>query len=152
MIDRAWIGFTSKARTALVEAGQLKFFALATGETNPIYFDLDAARAAGHPALLAPPTFVFCLASSAPPPDIRLADMGIDTRRILHAEQSFRHHSAIWAGDTITLTTRIADIWEKKGGALEFIAQETEALNQNGKICALSRSVLVVRHQQGVVR
>ena len=151
MIDRAWIGFTSKPRTAPVEASQLKFFALATGETNPIYFDLDAARAAGHPALLAPPTFVFCLASAAPPLDIRLADMGIDTRHVLHAEQSFRHHSAIWAGDTITFTTRIADIWDKKGGALEFIAQETEALNQNGEICAHSRSVLVVRHQQGVV-
>src|SRR3546814_8296269 len=67
MVDQSFKGFTSEPRHIDVEKGQLKFFAHATGETNPIYFDEAAARAAGHPALPAPPTFTFRLALVAPP-------------------------------------------------------------------------------------
>src|SRR3546814_6738595 len=67
MVDQSFKGFTSEPRHIDVEKGQLKFFAHATGETNPIYFDEAAACAAGHPALPAPPTFAFSLALGAPP-------------------------------------------------------------------------------------
>ncbi len=40
------IGVVSEPRAVLVEAGFLKFFAKATGETDPVYFDEAAARAA----------------------------------------------------------------------------------------------------------
>src|SRR3546814_4742604 len=107
MIDQSFKGFTSDPRKIDVEKGQLKFFAHATGETNPVYFDEKAARAAGHPALPAPPTFVFSLALGAPPSRGNiLGDMGVDMRRILHGEQSFTYHRPIHAGDTITLTDR----------------------------------------------
>src|SRR3546814_15152396 len=96
--------------------GQLKFFAHATGETNPIYFDEAAACAAGHPALPAPPTFAFSLALGAPPTKGNLlGDMGVDMQRILHGEQSFTYHRPIYAGETITLITTTSDIYEKKG-------------------------------------
>ena len=65
MIDRKFIGHKLPAISVPVEGGQLAFFAKATGETNPIYFDEQAARAAGHPALPAPPTFSFTLNSLA---------------------------------------------------------------------------------------
>lgn len=42
--------------SADVEAGRLRLFARATGETRPEYLDDDAARAAGYRALPAPPT------------------------------------------------------------------------------------------------
>lgn len=106
MIDRSWIGVRSEPRFVDVERGQLRFFAKATGETNPIYSDLAAARAAGHRDLPAPPTFAFSLALAAPARrgDI-LADMGVDPKRVLHGEQSFRHLAGIYAGDTIELVT-----------------------------------------------
>ena len=44
MVDQSLKGFTSAPRHIDVEKGQLKFFAHATGETNPIYFDEAAAR------------------------------------------------------------------------------------------------------------
>lgn len=51
MIDRRFIGWTSERLSVAVETGQLRLFAKATGETNPIYFDEAAAKAAGHPAV-----------------------------------------------------------------------------------------------------
>ncbi|WP_395647627.1 MaoC family dehydratase N-terminal domain-containing protein [Terricaulis sp.] len=149
MIDRRFIGVVSEPRRIDVEKGQLKFFAKATGETNPIYFDEDAARRAGHPALPAPLTFMFCLASAAPAKrgDV-FADMGVDEGRILHGEQSFTHHAAIYAGDVITLVTETKDIYSKKGGALDFIVQDTTATNQDGRLCAEMRFIAVVRNEQ----
>ena len=147
MVDQSFKGFTSEPRQIEVEKGQLRFFAHATSETNPIYFDEDAARAAGHPALPAPPTFVFSLALGAPPTRGNiLGDMGVDMRRILHGEQSFTYHRPIHAGETITLTTTTSDIYEKKGGALEFIVQDTKAENAAGELCVEMRVVTVVRN------
>ncbi len=44
---------------------KIKEFAAAIGDSNPIYRDREAARAAGHPDVVAPPTFpiVFSLQS-----------------------------------------------------------------------------------------
>src|SRR3546814_1976244 len=84
MVDQSFKGFTSEPRHIDVEKGPLKFFAHATGETNPIYFDEAAACAAGHPALPAPPTFHFSLALGAPPTNGTLpGDLGVDIQRIL---------------------------------------------------------------------
>ena len=61
VIDRKIIGLKFPDHAAQVEAGQLRFFAKAIGETDPISSDEDAAKAAGHPALPVPPTFFFSL-------------------------------------------------------------------------------------------
>ena len=73
-------------------------------------------------------------------------DMGIDMRRVLHGEQHFTHHRTIYAGDDITLTTTTTDIYDKKGGALEFVVQDTAAVNQHGELCIEMRVVTVVRN------
>jgi acyl dehydratase len=146
MIDRGHIGAQSEPRSIDVEAGQLKFFAKATGQTDPIYFDEVAARAAGHRALPAPPTLSISLAAGAPAQHGTLESMDVDMRRILHGEQSFTYHRMIYAGDRITLVTTTTDIYDKKGGALEFIVQDTTVTNQNGQLCATFRTVVVVRN------
>lgn len=146
MLDRSFIGLKTESRSILVEAGQLRFFARATGEKNPIYFDEAAARAAGHPALPAPPTFLFCLGSLAPEGESTIAKLGVDMGRVLHGEQTFTHGQPIYAGDVVTLTTRISDIYDKRGGALDFIVQDTEAANQNGESVGVTRTVIVVRN------
>jgi len=152
MIDRSFIGCVSRPRTIEVEKGQLKFFAKAAGEKNPIYFDEDAARKAGHRALPAPPTFAFSLALGAPAErgDL-LRDMGIDLRSILHGEQTFRHFGQIYAGDSITLVTETLDIFSKKSGQLEFVLQRTRAENQDGQLCTEMDVLMIVRHKPELV-
>ena len=151
MLDRdAHIGVVSEPRTIEVEKGFLNFFAKATGETDPVYFDEEAAKAAGHPAIPMPPTYLFSLAMAAPATHGGIFDkengLGVDMARVLHGEQSFTYHRPIHAGDTLTLTTTTSDIYAKKGGALEFIVQDTQAADTSGELCAEMRTVTVVRN------
>jgi len=131
-----------------VDKSQLRLFAEATGETDPVYFDEEAARAAGHPTLPAPPPFVFCLKLVADQPFSYAREMGVTLAHLLHGEHGFEHFAPIYAGDVITLTTEIVGVEQKKGGALEIITALTDAVNQNGALCARQRGVFVVRHPQ----
>jgi acyl dehydratase len=146
MINRKHIGHCFAPHSVEVEQGQLKFFAKATGETNPIYLDVDAARVAGHPALPAPPTFAFCLTLAKPDPFDWMPQLGVDLSRVLHGEQHFNYtKKLIYAGDRITLTQRIADIYDKKGGTLEFIVLDSTVTNQHGDDLGSMRNVTVMR-------
>lgn len=145
MLNKEHIGKVLPAFTVTAEAGQLRFFAKAIGETDPIYFDEQIARDAGHPGLPLPPTFLFSLEFQAPSSAWR-EDLGIVSSRILHGEESFRYHRMAYAGDTLHFDMRIADIYDKKGGALEFLVRETRVTNQHGEHVADLRSVLVQRN------
>ena len=145
-VDRSFIGAESETRTIFIERGPLKFFAKATGETNPIYFDLDAAKAAGHPDLPVPPTYSFTLGLLAPSQKGSLKELGIDIGKVLHGEQAFTYHKPLHAGETVTLRTRIADIYDRRGGALEFVVFETDVFDGEETLCVSERCVTVVRN------
>lgn len=145
MIDKQFIGKVIADFRTTAPASQLRFFAKATGETRAIYLDEAAARDAGHPGLPLPPTFLFSLELGAPPSGWR-DEIGIRIERILHGEQSFNYHRMAYAGDTLHFKTHIADIYDKKGGALEFVVRETRVTNQDGEHVADLRSVLVHRN------
>jgi hypothetical protein len=63
-------------------------FASAIGDTKPLYRDRAAARAAGHPDVLAPPTFPFVLAFRATRQVIEDPELAIDYSRVVHGEQA----------------------------------------------------------------
>jgi acyl dehydratase len=75
-----------------------------------------------------------------------LAEMGVPLGRILHGEQGFDYVVPVVAGDVVTVTSAVKDIYDKKGGALEFIEMQSEARNAAGDLVARMRSVTVVRH------
>ncbi|MGB0906955.1 MAG: MaoC family dehydratase N-terminal domain-containing protein [Maricaulaceae bacterium] len=146
MIDRANIGKSYPPLVVDVEKGQLKFFAKSTAETNPIYTDEDAAKAAGYPALPAPPTFGFSLNLAKPNPFDNFLAMGIDLNRVLHASQEFNYIAPICAGDTVSLQDTVKDIYDKKDGALEFVVVDTKVTNQRGEHVLSMTNTLVVRN------
>lgn len=128
------------------ERGRLRFFAQATGQTDPVYTDLDAARAAGYPDLPAPPTFFFSLELDGPGPTEYLRELGVDFRHILHGEQSYTYHAMAFAGQILTLQPRIVDVATKKGGALELLRQDTTVTNETGELVAEASFVLAIQH------
>jgi acyl dehydratase len=146
MIDRSHIGLTMAPFSVTAEPGRLRFFARAIGETNPVYFDEAAARAAGHPGLPLPPTFLFTMELDGPEPFGFVERLGIDLGRMLHGEQSFHYHRPAHAGETLTFTARVADIFDKKGGALTFVVRETAVTDATGAPVADLITVLVVRN------
>jgi len=145
MLDDTLIGHTFPPHSADVEAGRLRLFAKATGETRPEYCDEAAARAAGHPSLPAPPTFAACLYLDVPDPFAWYRELGIDIARVLHGAQSFRYFAPVHAGDCLTFASRIGNIFRKKNGALTFIIRDTEVTNRGGLRVAEIRSTIVVR-------
>ncbi|MFJ7420964.1 MaoC family dehydratase N-terminal domain-containing protein [Streptomyces uncialis] len=143
-VDPAVIGSRTPAHTVDVERGRLRFFAKATGQTDPVWTDAEAAKAAGHPDLPVPPTFLFCLDMEKPNPSAFLAELGIDVRTILHGGQEFEYLATAHAGDALTFSTAVTDVYAKKGGALQFIVRTTE-VTREGEPVARLRSTVVVR-------
>jgi acyl dehydratase len=84
-----------------------------------------------------------------PDPFAYLAEMGARVQNILHGEQRFTYHTPIYAGDTLTFRSRIADIYDKKGGALQFVVKDTRVENQHAALVAELRTVAVVRNLSG---
>lgn len=148
MIDTAWIGRTLPSRTFALERGRLHFFATAIGEDDPIYHDVAAARAAGYADLPAPPSFLFAAEQDDRQLIKLLAAMGADLAQVLHAEQGFVFHRQACAGETLTVYERIADIYSRKNGSLEFIVKETALCDAGGELVAELRNVMVWRHAE----
>ncbi|MFC0218013.1 MaoC family dehydratase N-terminal domain-containing protein [Pseudochelatococcus lubricantis] len=145
-IDPKWIGHELPPSVLPIERTRIRFFAKAIGATDPIYTDVGAAQAAGYPDLVAPPTFLFAAELDSGAIDSLLDDLGIPLPKLLHGEQGFTWYKSVCAGDTVTVHSRITDIYAKKGGALEFVVKQSRVVDQNDKLVAELRSILVVRH------
>ena len=146
MIDKKWIGHELPASVLPIERSRLQFFAKAIGETDPVYTDAAAARDAGYPDLPAPPTFLFAAELDSGQSGALLDLLQIPLSKLLHGEQGFVYHRPACVGDTITVRPRITDIYDKKGGALEFVVKTAEARNQRDELVAELRTVIVCRH------
>ena len=146
MLDRSRIGYHFPPFQVALEKGRLRLFAKAIGETNPIFTDEAAARAAGFRSLPMPPTYPFCLGKDIPDPFDTLNLFGLDFAEILHGEQRFRYHALSCAGDTLYGQKRVSDIYERKNGALEFIVVVTEFKDRDGRlVCEAEQTIAVQR-------
>lgn len=142
-IDPAIIGSRGAAFSTEAERGRLRFFARATGQTEALYTDVEAARAAGHRDLPIPPTFLFCLEMDNPQRGRFLTDLGVDVRTVLHGGQEFEYHAQAYAGDPLTFWTEVKDVYAKKGGALEFIVRATHVTRDGEPIATLTATTVV---------
>ena len=134
--------------TVDVERGRLRFFAQVTGQSDPVYTEVDAARAAGHRDLPVPPTFLFCLEMERPDPWDFVAELGVDLRTILHGGQSFEYHAMAFAGDRLTFASGITDRYQKKDGALTFVERTTD-VTRDGEPVARLVTTIVLRSAEG---
>jgi acyl dehydratase len=144
LISRDLIGRT-QSRSILVERGPLSAFARSIGETNSLYFDVEVAGQQGYPNLVVPPSYLFSLLLFAEVDHPWVVDLGVDLSKILHGEQRFEHEGLVFAGETLTLKSAITEIYEKRGGALEFVERATEVFvgeHRRGRLV----TTLVVRH------
>ncbi len=146
MIDKQFIGYEVPPTLWDVEKGRIRFFAEVIGATDPIYFDASAAQAAGYRNVVAPPTIIFGAESDSGVLMTLLDTLKIDLRKVLHGEQRIDYHAPVCAGDTLRFQTRVTDIYDKKGGALEFVVKTAEARNQRDELVAELRTVIVCRH------
>jgi hydroxyacyl-ACP dehydratase HTD2-like protein with hotdog domain len=132
-------------------------YARATGETDPIHFDREAAVEQGYADVVAPPYFPYVIRMHAAnlvdrdelaPDGSSTADVPpIETTRAMAGETTLELGEPVVAGDTVTVEKRIVDLYEKEGrsGALVFVVQEFTFRNQRGDLVARERFTRIYR-------
>lgn len=148
-LDPTVIGRETGRESLLFTRSRLQFFAKATGQTDPVYTDVEVAQQAGHRDLPVPPTLFTAITMESPEPFAWLDELGVDLRSILHGEQEFIYHAMAYAGDELTAVTTLTDAYEKKGGALTFIVSTTAVTNQLGEAVLDAISTTVARAPEG---
>jgi acyl dehydratase len=143
MLEKTLIGRESEPVVHDVERGAIRRFAEAIGDPNPIYVEEEAARQAGHPTVVAPPTFPFVLTVN----ERFRHSLDLGTRSLLHGEQQFDYVRPIVAGDRITVRSRVADVQERAGasGPMDILVLEDEGRDAQGALVFRARATLVLR-------
>lgn len=122
-----------------IERGKIREFARATKSRQP---DYDAADA------VIPPTFLTTAGNFwAPPGPGPMAELGFSLPRLLHGEEEYIFHGPPpQAGQTLTVSTRIADRYEKegkRGGTMRFAVIVTEYRDVAGALVVEQRTTAV---------
>ncbi|OLT25434.1 hypothetical protein BJF79_12695 [Actinomadura sp. CNU-125] len=120
---------------------KIREFADAIGDHNPIYRDADAAKAAGHPDVIAPPTFPIVM--SLGNPGLADPDLGLNYAMVVHGEQRFEYTRPVRAGDVVTGTATITEI--KSVGKHERMIVETEIKSVEGELICKTYNAIVER-------
>ena len=137
------IGKTYPASTYAVGREKIREFALAIGETNPLHLNLDAALAAGHRDLVAPPMFCVVFGGAAMGPALFDPATAIDFSRLVHGGQEFRWGPLVVAGDEIATIITVADVSAR--GPMSFYVFESVSVNQDGETVCVGTWTNIVR-------
>jgi acyl dehydratase len=145
-LDAGLVG-RSYPPSAVYEVGREKIaeFATALGDPDPVYRDQAAARAAGHPDVIAPPTFAIVLSLGAGNVVLDDPDVAIDYSRVVHGEQRFAHHRPIRAGDRLVATASIDAVKTVAGN--DMLTTRVDLATEDGEPVCTTRSMLVARGQ-----
>jgi acyl dehydratase len=129
------IGKTYPPAVYAVGREKIKEYAAAVGETNPIHLDPEAARGAGYGDVVAPPMFAVVYSAPAMGPAIMDPEVGINLPAMVHGGQEFAWGRPVVAGDEITTTASVKEIYERDGRG--FYVFETTSTNQDGEtVCS----------------
>ena len=127
----------------LVGREKVREFSRAVFATNPINHDPDAARAAGHADVVAPPTFAVVVQEATLAQLLAEPDAGIDFSRVVHGDQRFSYSRPIVAGDELTATLTVSSI--KTLGGHSMVTAESQIVDTAGTHVVTATSTLVVR-------
>ena len=143
MGDTEAVGKTYPPTLYAVGREKIKEYALATGETNPLHLDHEAARAAGYRDVVAPPMFAAVYSAPAMGPALFDPEVGIDFARMVHGGQEFKWGPLVVAGDEIETTVSVQSISERAGNG--FYIFESVSTNQDGHTVCVGTWTNVVR-------
>src|SRR3954463_9975979 len=144
-INRDFIGREYAADdTYEVSRELIRRFADAIGDPNPAYRDVEAAKAAGHPEVIAPPTFLtvlgFRFGGTGPLGD---PSLGLNYALVVHGEQRFVHPRPVRAGDVLTIVSSVVDI--RDAGRNELMTTKMAITTSDGEPIADMFSTIVSR-------
>ena len=130
-----------------VERGKIHEFANAILDDHPFYHDDEAAKAAGLPSVVAPPTFVISSALYSVGEEAMADELeALDMRFVLHGAQEFSFERPVVAGELLRGEPGEVKTYEKsgkRGGVMKFVELETIYRDQNGEVVVRSRATVI---------
>ncbi|WP_072687206.1 FAS1-like dehydratase domain-containing protein [Rhodococcus marinonascens] len=123
---------------------KIREFARAVSATHPIHHDPAAARAAGHPDVVAPPTFTTVVQGGAVHQLTTDPDTGIDPARHIpvHTTEKLDFTRHIVAGDELTTTLTVTGLTERANAAI--LNTTSEIRDHNGHHVVTITSTLLI--------
>jgi len=130
----------------------IRYYAVAVGDDNPLYTDADAARAAGLPGVVAPPTLVCDTNQYAGLPRDpegyagHAWDLDVPGTSALRGGNAYEFHRPVGPDDVITATWRLADMTERvarSGAPMLVVTSEARYENQDGALLATNVETLL---------
>jgi acyl dehydratase len=141
--DTTAIGKTYPVVDYAVGREKVREFAAAVGETNPLHFEPDVARAAGFADVVAPPMFAVVYASRSVIQPLFDPEVGIDFAMLVHGAQEFVWGPLVVAGDEISTTATVSDITDR--GEMAVYVFESVSRNQRGETVCTGTWTNIVR-------
>jgi acyl dehydratase len=126
-----------------VERDRVLQFARAIGEDNPVFTDPAAAKEAGYPEQVAPPTFVTVMQIMTSGQAVLDPELGLSYAMVVHGEQEYEWRRPVVVGDELSATPRIADIYAR--GPNEFLVIESDIRDAAGDQVVVARTTLLSR-------
>ncbi len=118
-------------------------FAAAIGDHNPLFRDRAAARAAGYPDVIAPPTFAIVISMAGSGAALADPSLGLNYAMVVHGEQRFSYTRPLTAGDVVTAQVTITDI--RDAGRNVMITTGTDIRTVTGELVCTALSTIVER-------
>ena len=143
-VNEEYVGRTFQAAEPYeVTRGKIAEFAEAIGDSNRLYTDQAAARAAGYPDVIAPPTFSIVVTTAANRLAVQDPGLGLNYAMVVHGEQQFRYSRPLHAGDVVVAQSTITRIRQVK--SLTMLTTETEIRSLGGEHICTGVNTLVER-------
>lgn len=143
-LDPSFVGRTYPPSSPyLVGREKIREFADAIGAGDGAYHDPDAAKALGHPDVIAPPTFPVVLTMAASQVIIDDPELGLDYSRVVHGDQRFVYTRPVRAGDRLICLSTVEEAQTRAG--LGFLTTRTDVSTESGEPVVSVWSRLVVR-------
>src|SRR5580693_925597 len=118
-------------------------FASAIGDPNPVYRDRSAAQAAGHPDVIAPPTFAIVISMASAGAALADPGLGLNYAMVVHGEQRFTYTRPLVAGDVVTAQVTLAEI--RDAGRNVMLTTSTAITTVTGELVCTALSSIVER-------
>ena len=146
-LDQSFVGRSWPATAPyLVGREKIREFAAAIGATDAEYHDPEAARAAGYPDVVAPPTFPVVITMAASRQIVADPALGLDYSRVVHGDQKFAYTRPVVAGDSLVCVNTVDEITSR--GGHDFLTTRTEVTTEAGEPVVTVWSKLVQRGEE----
>lgn len=135
------IGHQTSTQTGEITAADIRQFADAVGDPNPIFRDESSARAAGFSGIPAQPTFITRF-------HISFGEAGLDPvhTQVLHGEQEYSYERPLVVGDGVSVRYVVAGVRQsRRADGMAIITLQQVCESPDGQRPATGSAIVIVR-------